>query len=163
MLVDATRMQNSLRWMLGGLWSASWTTVTMFALYGSVPLGVLLIQARDFDLLALGEEQARYLGTDPERVKRIAYVATGFLTAVAVATSGAIGFVGLLVPHGVRRVWGPLHAGLLPSVFLAGGGFLVLADALSRSIAPPIELPVGVVTALVGVPLFAVLLQRHLR
>jgi iron complex transport system permease protein len=163
MLVDATRVQNSFRWMLGGLWSASWTTVTMFALYGSIPLGVLLIQARNLDLLALGEEQARYLGSDPERVKRVAYAATGFLTAVAVATSGAIGFVGLLVPHGVRRVWGPLHGGLLPSVFLAGGGFLVLADALSRSIAPPIELPVGVVTALVGVPLFAILLKRHLR
>ena len=162
MLVDATRLQNSFRWMLGGLWSASWTTVEMFALYAIVPLGLLLYQARSLDLLALGEEQARHLGADPERVKRIAYLATGFLTATAVATSGAIGFVGLLVPHAVRRLWGPLHAALLPSVFLAGGGFLVLADALARSVAPPVELPVGVVTALVGVPLFAVLLRRRL-
>lgn len=162
MLVDATRLQNSFRWMLGGLWSASWTTVEMFALYAIVPLGVLLSQARSLDLLALGEEPARHLGADPERVKRLAYLATGFLTAVAVATSGAIGFVGLLVPHAVRRLWGPLHAALLPAVFLAGGGFLVLADALARSIAPPVELPVGVVTALVGVPLFAILLRRRL-
>jgi len=162
MLVDATRLQNSFRWMLGGLWSASWTTVLMFALYAIVPLGVLLSQARSLDLLALGEEPARHLGADPERVKRLAYLATGFLTAVAVATSGAIGFVGLLVPHAVRRLWGPLHAPLLPAVFLAGGGFLVLADALARSIAPPVELPVGVVTALVGVPLFAILLRRRL-
>jgi ABC-type Fe3+-siderophore transport system permease subunit len=162
MLVDATRLQNSFRWMLGGLWSASWTTVEMFALYAIVPLGLLQSQARSLDLLALGEEPARHLGADPERVKRIAYLATGFLTAVAVATSGAIGFVGLLVPHAVRRLWGPLHAALLPSVFLAGGGFLVLADALARAIAPPVELPVGVVTALVGVPLFAILLRRRL-
>lgn len=162
MLVDATRMQNSFRWMLGGLWSASWTTVSMFALYGVIPLGLLIYHARALDLLALGEEQARHLGADPEQVKRIAYLATGFLTAVAVATSGAIGFVGLLVPHAIRRLWGPLHSSLLPSVFLAGGGFLVLADAVARSIAPPVELPVGVVTALVGVPLFAVLLRRRL-
>lgn len=162
MLVDATRVQNSFRWMLGGLWAGSWTTVGMVAAYGSVPLIVLMVRARDLDLLALGEEQARHLGADPERVKRLAYLATGFLTAVAVATSGAIGFVGLLVPHAVRRLWGPLHRALLPSVFLAGGGFLVLADAIARSIAPPVELPVGVVTALVGVPFFALLLKRRL-
>lgn len=162
MLVDATRLQNSFRWMLGGLWAGSWTTVGVVALYGIPPLALLLVRARDLDLLALGEEPARHLGADPERVKRIAYLATGFLTAVAVATSGAIGFVGLLVPHAVRRLWGPLHRPLLPSVFLAGGGFLVLADAMARSIAPPVELPVGVVTALVGVPVFAVLLRRRL-
>jgi iron complex transport system permease protein len=162
MLVDATRLQNSFRWMLGGLWAASWLTVQMFTLYGVLPLGLLMLIARSLDLLALGEEQARHLGADPERVKRVAYLATGFLTAVAVATSGAIGFVGLLVPHAARRVWGPLHRGLLPSVFLAGGAFLVLADALARSIAPPVELPVGVVTALVGVPMFAILLRRRL-
>lgn len=162
MLVDATRLQNSFRWMLGGLWAGSWSTVGVVALYGVVPLAVLMVRARDLDLLALGEEQARHLGADPDRVKRLAYLATGFLTAVAVATSGAIGFVGLLIPHAVRRLWGPLHRPLLPSVFLAGGGFLVLADAIARSIAPPVELPVGVVTALVGVPFFAVLLKRRL-
>jgi iron complex transport system permease protein len=162
MLVDATRLQNSLRWMLGGLWSASWTTVLMFTVYGSVPLGLLLAAGRTLDLLALGEDQARHLGADPEHAKRIAYLATGFLTAVAVATSGAIGFVGLLVPHAIRRLWGPLHSGLLPAAFLAGGGFLVLADAVARSVAPPLEFPVGVVTALVGVPLFAALLRRRL-
>jgi iron complex transport system permease protein len=74
-----------------------------------------------------------------------------------------IGFVGLVVPHAIRRLWGPLHAELLPGAFLVGGSFLVLADALARSVAPPIELPVGIVTALVGVPLFAVLLRKHLR
>ena len=73
-----------------------------------------------------------------------------------------IGFVGLVVPHAIRRLWGPLHTALLPAAFLLGGSFLVLADALARSVAPPIELPVGIVTALVGVPLFAVLLRRNL-
>jgi iron complex transport system permease protein len=74
-----------------------------------------------------------------------------------------IGFVGLVVPHAIRRLWGPLHRTLLPAAFLAGGSALVLADALARSIAPPIELPVGVVTALVGVPVFVTLLRRTAR
>jgi len=79
-----------------------------------------------------------------------------------VATCGIIGFVGLVVPHACRLIWSPLHRTLLPVSFVAGGIFLVLADALARSILPPLELPVGVVTALAGVPLFAVLLRRTL-
>jgi iron complex transport system permease protein len=74
-----------------------------------------------------------------------------------------IGFVGLVVPHAVRRLWGPLHLGLFPAAFVVGGAFLVLADAVARSVAPPIELPVGIVTALVGVPIFALLLRRSIR
>jgi iron complex transport system permease protein len=100
------------------------------------------------------------LGVDPVRLRRIAYLSTGLLTAAAVATCGMIGFVGLVAPHAVRRLWGPLHGSLLPSAFLLGGAFLVLADAVARSAAAPLELPVGIVTALVGVPLFAVLLRR---
>ena len=116
-----------------------------------------------FDLLALGDDAARHLGADPARLRRLAYLATGCLTAAAVATCGMIGFVGLVVPHAIRRLWGPLHLTLLPAAFLLGGAFLVLADTLSRSIAPPVELPVGVVTSLVGVPLFALLLRRTIR
>lgn len=161
-LSTANQLRNAFLWMLGGLSGASWQALLVFLVYAMLPLGVLAWHARGFDLLALGDETARHLGTDPERLKRVAFVATGLLTAVSVAVCGMIGFVGLVVPHAMRRLWGPLHARLLPAAFLAGGTFLVLADALARSIVPPLELPVGVVTALVGVPLFAVLLRRSI-
>lgn len=162
-LSPAAELRNAFLWLLGGLSGASWVSVAVFALYCLVPLAALGVRARDFDLLALGDESARHLGADPPALRRLAYLATGCLTAATVATCGMIGFVGLVIPHAIRRVWGPLHATLLPSAFLLGGTFLVLADTLSRSIAPPIELPVGVVTAVVGVPLFAVLLRRTVR
>ncbi len=162
-LSDAGRLRNAMLWMLGGLGSSSWSGLTLFALYAVVPLVVLAWHARWFDLLALGDEPARHLGADPDGLRRVAYLATGLLTAAAVATCGMIGFVGLVVPHATRRLWGPLHRALLPSAFVLGGAFLVIADAVARSIAPPVELPVGVITALVGVPLFALLLRRTLR
>lgn len=159
-LSSASQLRNAFLWMLGGLSGASWQALLVFLAYAILPLLVLGWHARGFDLLALGDETARHLGTDPERLKRVAYLATGLLTAASVAACGMIGFVGLVVPHALRRLWGPLHARLLPAAFLAGGAFLVLADALARSVAPPLELPVGVVTALIGVPLFAILLRR---
>jgi iron complex transport system permease protein len=162
-LTDAPRLRNAYLWLLGGFDGASWPSVITFAGYALVPLLVLGVNARSYDLLALGDDTARHLGTDPERLKRIAFFSTGLLTAASVAVCGMIGFVGLVIPHAIRRVWGPLHATLLPTAFLLGGAFLVLADAAARSIAPPIELPVGVITSLVGVPLFAVLLRRTLR
>jgi iron complex transport system permease protein len=161
-LSQAGQLRNAFLWMLGGLGGASWQAVAIFAAYSGVPLAVVAWHARGFDLLALGDDPARHLGVDPHRLRRIAYLATGCLTAAAVATCGMIGFVGLVVPHAIRRLWGPLHATLLPAAFVVGGAFLVLADALARSVAPPIELPVGIVTALVGVPLFAVLLRKNL-
>jgi iron complex transport system permease protein len=161
-LSDAPTLRNALLWLLGGFGGASWQTLGVFALYAALPLALLLRSARALDLLALGEETAEYLGADVERTKRLVYVATSLLTAASVATCGIIGFVGLVVPHACRLTWSPLHRTLLPVTFLAGGVFLVLADALARSLLPPLELPVGVVTALVGVPLFAVLLRRTL-
>jgi len=161
-ITSAAELRNAFLWMLGGLGAASWSSVLLFLGYAVVPLGVLLWHRRGFDLLLLGDDNARHLGIDPARLKRIAYLATGLLTATAVAVCGMIGFVGLIIPHAVRRLIGPLHAALLPAAFLLGGAFLVLADALARSVARPLELPVGVVTALVGVPLFALLLRRSL-
>jgi iron complex transport system permease protein len=159
-LASAARLKSAFTWLLGGLESASWPAVTLFGAYAALPLVLLFRRARPLDLLALGDDAARYLGADPERLKREVYLATGLLTAAAVATCGMIGFVGLVVPHAVRRLWGPLHLALLPAAFLLGGSVLVLADVAARSVARPLELPVGVVTALVGVPLFAALLRK---
>ena len=132
------------------------------AAYAVLPLLLLARRARDLDLLSLGEEAAGHLGADVEPVKRQVVVATALLTAAAVAVSGMIGFVGLVVPHIVRLARGPLHRGLLPAAFILGGAMLVLSDVLARTVLAPVELPVGVVTALVGVPLFAILLRRSL-
>lgn len=161
-LSNAAQLRNAIMWLLGGLGGASWDALLLLVLYSVPPLGVLWYVARQLDLLALGEETAAYLGANPERLKRVVYIAASLLTAASVATCGIIGFVGLVIPHAVRRTWTPLHRILVPASFLTGGVFLVLADALARTVLRPVELPVGVITALVGVPLFAVLLRRTL-
>jgi len=162
-LSDAVELRNAFLWLLGGLGRASWQSLGLFLLWIPIPLVLLLTAARSLDLLALGEETATYLGAEVERVKRRVVVSTALLTAAAVAAAGMIGFVGLVVPHAVRRVMGPLHGRLLPLSFAVGGILLVGADAIARVIVRPIELPVGVVTALIGVPVFAILLRREAR
>jgi iron complex transport system permease protein len=159
-LADAAELRNAFLWLWGGLSAASWDSVLVLTLYAPLPLAVLFAAARPLDLLALGEEPARYLGADVERVKRRVYLAASLLTAAAVAVSGVIGFVGLVVPHIVRLAWGHRHRALLPAAFIGGGALLVFADTVARTVVAPRELPVGVVTALVGVPIFALLLRR---
>lgn len=162
-LAPAAQLRNAFLWLLGGFGGASWQALGIYLGYGIVPAGLLFLHARQLDLLAVGEETAQYLGADIERVKRVVYFAASLLTAAAVAVCGIIGFVGLVVPHAMRRLAGPLHRRLLPVACLAGGAFLVTADTVARTVVRPLELPVGVVTAIVGVPLFAVLLRRGLR
>ncbi len=161
-LSDAPGVRNAFLWLLGGFGAASWRALAVFTVYAAIPLALLLFHARDLDLLALGDEPAHHLGAEVDRLRRMVYLCTALLTAASVATCGIIGFVGLVVPHAVRSVFRPLHRTLLPLVFLAGGSFLVLADVVSRVVVRPLELPVGVVTALIGVPLFALLLRRTL-
>lgn len=159
-LSPAAELRNAFVWLLGGFGSASWQAVAVFAAYAAVPVAVIYLAARWLDLLTLGEEPAHHLGADVERTKRAVYGAASLLTAAAVAVSGTIGFVGLVVPHAIRLLWGHLHRTLLPAAFLLGGTLLVLADALARTVFAPVELPVGVVTALLGVPVFVVLVRR---
>jgi iron complex transport system permease protein len=159
-LAEAVALRNAFLWLWGGLSGASWDTVLVIAVYAPVPLLVIAAAARPLDLMALGEEPARHLGADVEGVKRRVYIAASLLTAASVAVSGVIGFVGLIVPHIARQVWGPRHRALLPAAFAGGGILLVLADTLARTAVAPRELPVGIVTALVGVPLFVLLLRR---
>jgi iron complex transport system permease protein len=161
-LSDAPGVRNAFLWLLGGFGAASWQALAVFSAYAALPLGILLFHARSLDLLALGDEPAHHLGAEVDRIRRIVYLCTALLTAASVATCGIVGFVGLVVPHAVRITFRPLHRSLLPVVFVAGGCFLVLADVVSRTAVRPLELPVGVITALIGVPLFALLLRRTL-
>lgn len=148
-------------WMLGSFSGASWPAVATLGAYAVPATLLLLALARPLNLLAVGEESALYLGMPVERVKRAAYFVASFLVAACVAVSGAIGFVGLIVPHALRLLWGSDHRLVLPGSVLLGGGFLLLADTAARTIVAPQELPVGVLTALVGVPVFVVLLVRR--
>ena len=159
-VASAAELRNAFLWLWGGLSGASWDAVLVVAIYLPLPILALLAAARPLDLLALGEEPARYLGADVAPLKRRVYLAASLLTAVAVAVSGVIGFVGLIVPHAMRTVFGHQHRALLPAAFLGGGILLVLADTIARVAIAPRELPVGIVTALIGVPLFALLVRR---
>jgi iron complex transport system permease protein len=161
-LSDSAATRNAFLWLLGGFGSSSWQSLGVFTVYAVLPLVFLALNARGLDLLALGDEPAQHLGVDIARTMRTVYVCTALLTAASVAACGIIGFVGLVVPHAVRTVARPIHRSLLPLVFLAGGCFLVLCDIVSRIAVRPLELPVGVITALVGVPIFATLLRRTL-
>ena len=160
-LSEAAELRRAFLWLLGGFGAASWQAVSVFSAYAAVPLVLLFLSGRSLDLLSLGEESAKHLGADVERNKRLVYVATSLLTAASVAVCGIVGFVGLVVPHAIRRLGAPMHRELLPAAFVAGGAFLVLADAVARTVVRPLELPVGAVTAIVGVPLFALLLRRN--
>jgi len=159
-LSPAESLRNALVWLLGGFDGASWQALGIFLIYAVVPIAVLYRASRPLDLLSLGEEPARFLGADVEPLKRRLYVSASVLTAAAVAVSGIIGFVGLVVPHAIRLVWGHTHRSLLPAAFLLGGALLAGADALARTAFAPLTLPVGVVTAVLGVPVFALLLRR---
>ena len=155
---DATR--SAILWTMGSLERAGWESTIILAVATLVGGALAFGMSRHLNALALGEEAAAYLGARVELVKRTAYLVASLLAAVAVSTAGVIGFVGLVVPHGARMLWGSDHRVVLPLGALGGAVALVLADTVARTVLRPLELPVGVVTALIGVPLFLMLLKR---
>jgi iron complex transport system permease protein len=159
-------VQHLLFWLIGSLNGREWRDLAMIAPALAVSWTILFLSARDLNLMSLGEETAHSLGVAPERAKLLILGAAALATAAAVAVSGIIGFVGLIVPHIVRRLVGPDHRVLLPTAALGGAAFLMLADTIARGPAVPStlgELPVGVVTALVGAPFFLYLMRKGVR
>ncbi|MEV6676882.1 iron ABC transporter permease [Streptomyces erythrochromogenes] len=157
------QIRSVLFWTLGGLGGARWDELalpTVSLLVGGV---LLLTLARPLDLLLTGEEGAHTLGLDTGRFRAAVFLLTSLVIGVLVACSGAIGFVGLMVPHAARMVVGAGHRALLPVAALGGAVFLILADLIARTAAAPEEIPVGVVTALVGGPFFLWMLRRSSR
>ncbi len=157
-LLNALRreyMQELLLWQMGSFVGKNYTQAAI--LWGVAIAGilVLLFFAREMDILTFGEEQSRAVGVETARVKLVLLVAASLLTGVAVCFTGVIGFVDLIAPHLVRRLFGPAHRVLLPASALFGGTFMVVADTLARTVMAPLELPVGAITALVGAPFFA--------
>ena len=143
----------------GSLSAATWQQVTSILPYAAVSSVVILLHGRHLDVLAVGDEEARALGLRPAVVRTIVIAACALAAASAVAVSGLIGFVGIVVPHVARRLAGPSYTSVLPLSLLIGAGFLVLADTLARTVLSPAELPIGVVTALIGAPAFVWVLR----
>ena len=150
-------------WILGGLTTSGWGEVRMVLPYIVVSGLVLAGVAQAIDVLAVGDAEARSLGVSPGRIRVVVVLFASLATAAAVSVAGLIGFVGLIVPHAVRAVVGPKSRTVLLVSFLVGGAFLVGADAVARTVLAPAELPIGVITAFVGAPGFAVLLVRQHR
>jgi len=157
---DSQDLQQVYSWMLGSMATATWAQVTEALPYAVVSVLVLLVHARRLDVLALGDDEARSLGLNAGRTRLIVIAAASLAAATAVAVSGLIGFVGIVVPHVARRLGGPSYALVLPLSLLIGGAFLSLADTVARTVISPAELPIGVVTAAVGAPVFVLILRR---
>jgi len=152
-------LQQVYAWLLGSLSGASWQQVTEILPYAAVSVLVILAHGRHLDVLAVGDDEARALGMNPGLVRGIVVAACALAAASAVAVSGLIGFVGIVVPHVVRRLAGTSYRLVLPLSLLAGAGFLVIADTVARTVLSPAELPIGVVTALAGSPAFVWILR----
>ena len=160
---DPARFQGTLAYLMGALTSPAWSTLASVSLLAAAGLAVLAVHAHTLNLLSLGAEEAGQLGVAVERTTWIVVLAASLVTAAAVAFTGIVGFVGLIVPHAMRAAFGPDHRALLPACALGGAATVAAADAAARTLLAPVELPVGVITALVGGPFFLVLLLRRLR
>ena len=156
---SASDLQQVYSWLLGSLSGASWQQALEILPYAAVSVLIVLLYGRHLDVLSVGDEEARTLGIHPGRVRLIVVAACALAAASAVAVSGLIGFVGIVVPHVVRRLAGTSYRHVLPLSLIAGAGFLALADTLARTVLEPAELPIGVVTALIGSPAFVWILR----
>ncbi|MFH1784346.1 MAG: iron chelate uptake ABC transporter family permease subunit [bacterium] len=150
-------------WIMGNLAQTNYTFISVVGILVFAGSLVIYFFSRDLDAISLGEEKAHYLGVETEKLKKILFVVTSLIVGAVVSISGMIGFVGLIIPHIVRLVVGPNHRILIPASGIAGAIFLVISDTIARTIASPIEVPVGIVTALFGAPFFIFLLAKHKR
>lgn len=163
MIASGDKLHGIISWLLGTFSLTNWWQVTMVVPYIFVGITIIWLHARPLNVMQLDEEQAQQLGINVERTKLILLGAATLITAAAVCFCGIIGFVGIIVPHAVRLIWGPDHRFLLPLATLVGASFLILADAAARTMLAPAEIPVGVITAFLGAPFFLYLLRQKKR
>jgi len=150
-------------WLMGSFSLTQWSEMKFVLPYVVVGVVVILLYSRSLNVMQLDEEQAQQLGVNVERLKLILLVAATLITAAAVSFVGIIGFVGIIIPHAVRLIWGPDYRFLLPLSVLSGAIFLILADLVARTALAPTEVPIGVITAICGAPFFLYLLRRKKR
>jgi iron complex transport system permease protein len=154
-------MHGIIFWLMGSFSLSQWTDVKLVLPYVVVGTAVILLYARPLNVMQLDEEQAQQLGINVERLKLVLLIAATLITAAAVSFVGTIGFVGIIIPHAVRLIWGADYRFLLPLSVLSGAIFLILADLIARTAQAPSEIPIGVITALCGAPFFLYLLRRR--
>lgn len=148
-------------WLLGSVSMRGWAYINIILPFFIIGAILLLVNSKELNAMSFGEEKAQHIGVDVQKRKMMVLVAGSILTGAAVAVSGTIGFVGLVIPHLTRMLWGPDHRHLLPLSIFMGSGFLIIADLVSRTIITPSELPIGVITALIGAPAFGVILMKR--
>jgi iron complex transport system permease protein len=162
-ITSGEKMHGIIFWLMGSFSLSDWSEVTIVLPYVLVGVVVILLYSRSLNIMQLDEEQAQQLGINVEKVKLILLAAATLVTAAAVSFVGTIGFVGIIIPHAVRLIWGPDYRFLLPLSVLTGAVFLIIADLVARTILAPTEIPVGVITAICGAPFFLYLLRRRKR
>ena len=160
-IADPTQAFKMMLWLMGTLTVPEFWTLLTLLVYLTCGFLILFWLARPLNILTLGDESARSLGVEVDRIKKLVFVTSALVTGAVVSISGLIGFVGMVVPHAVRMIVGADHRLLLPVAALVGGAFLTVADTVARTALAPTELPVGVVTALIGGPIFIYLLVRR--
>lgn len=162
-LSDTASREQIVFWQLGSMNGSRWSEVTIVAIVGVVSVALTFVLGRRYDLLALGDRTAAHLGVHVERLRIVSIVLVALLTGVAVAFVGIIAFVGLVVPHVVRMLIGPANRPLIVASFLGGAALLVYADVLARTLLPSADLPIGILTSLIGGPFFYWLIRRTRR
>jgi iron complex transport system permease protein len=160
-IISGDKIHGILFWVMGSFSLSEWSEVWAVLPYIAVGIIVILLYSRSLNVMQLDEEQAKQLGINVERTKLILLAAATLITAAAVSFVGTIGFVGIIIPHAVRLIWGPDHRFLLPLSVLSGAIFLILADLIARTVMAPTEIPIGIITAIFGVPFFLYLLRRR--
>jgi len=163
MIASGDKLHGIISWLLGTFSLTSWWQVAMVTPYIFVGTIIICLHARPLNVMQLDEEQAQQLGINVEQVKLILLGAATMITAAAVCFCGIIGFVGIIIPHTVRLIWGPDHRFLLPLAIFAGAIFLILSDTAARTMLAPTEIPVGIITAFLGAPFFLYLLRQKKR
>jgi iron complex transport system permease protein len=159
-IIAPDKTHGIISWLMGSFSMASWDQIRLVAPFIAAGIAAICLFARPLNVMQLDEDQAQQLGINVERTKVILLVLSTLITAAAVCFVGTIGFVGIIIPHSIRLIWGPDHRTLLPLSALAGAILLILADTASRTIMPPSEVPVGIITAFLGAPFFVILLRR---
>ncbi len=155
------KMHGIIFWLMGSFSLSQWSEITVVLPYIAVGTAIILIFARLLNVMQLDEEQAQQLGVNVEKLKLILLAAATLITAASVSFVGTIGFVGIIIPHAVRLIWGADHRFLLPLAVLTGAIFMILTDLVARTVLAPTEIPIGVITAICGAPFFLYLLRRR--
>jgi len=161
MVTGTNDMQQVVFWLMGSLAGTSWRDIRIVLPYYFIGLIPILLYIKDLNIILLGEDNAQTLGVEVEKVKKTLITSATLITAAVVSVSGSIGFIGLVMPHMARMLIGPDHRKLIPFAAILGGIFLMVSDMLARSLMPPLEIPVGIITAIAGGPYFIYLLRKN--